>query len=93
MGSLGRGAIAGMVLLAFPIVGGSVAQTVTQESSFEACLAAIRKVASEHGAPPINIVETNDLRIVRFCSSDGSTLVTCSRPDRKMMVQTSSRKC
>ena len=55
--------------------------------SFEACLAAIRNVAVELRSTPVNIVETNDLRIVRFLTSDGSVLVTCSRPDGAMLLQ------
>ena len=55
--------------------------------SFEACLAAIRNVAVELRSTPVNIVETNDLRIVRFLTSDGSILETCSRPDGAMLLQ------
>ena len=55
--------------------------------SFEACLASIRTVAVELRSAPVNIVETNDLRIVRFLTSDGSVLVTCSRPDGAMLLQ------
>jgi hypothetical protein len=61
--------------------------------SFAACLAYIRGVASDLGTAPINIVETTDLRIVRFRTNDGSGtsfLVTCSRPDMKLTVNQSS---
>ncbi|WP_141728454.1 hypothetical protein [Devosia insulae] len=54
--------------------------------SFEACLAKIRSTAAQLGMAPINIAETNDLRMVRFPTSDGSVLITCSRPDGKMVV-------
>jgi hypothetical protein len=38
------------------------------------------------------VVETNILRIVRFNGSDGgSVLVTCSRPDQKMVITQSPR--
>jgi hypothetical protein len=62
------------------------AESTTKTMSFEACLEAIRSVASDLGVAPINIVETNDLRMVRFPTADGSVLVTCSRPDRKMVL-------
>jgi len=43
-------------------------------------------MADDLAIAPVNIVESNELRIVRFNTSDGSVLVTCSRPDRKMIV-------
>jgi len=72
--------------------GSEAAATSTSKSmSFEACMATIRKVASDLATAPINIVETNDVRIVRFLTVDGSVLVTCSRPDRKMVLTRSTR--
>jgi len=55
--------------------------------SFQDCISSIQKVASQLGAAPVNIVETNDLRMVRFVTGDGNVLVTCSRPDKKMVIQ------
>ncbi len=60
--------------------------------SFDSCLAVIRETASTLGVAPINIVETNILRIVRFPTNDGSgksILVTCSRPDNMMLINES----
>ena len=54
--------------------------------SFEQCLTMIRQVSGQRGVAPVNIVETNAVRMVRFPTADGSVLVTCSRPDRKMVV-------
>jgi hypothetical protein len=62
-------------------------RTERRPMSFEACLASIRSVATELRSAPINVVETTDLRIVRFMTSDGSVLVTCSRPDGAMLIQ------
>jgi len=58
----------------------------TRSISFEECLALIRQMATEFAVAPVNIVETNDLRIVRFLTVDGSVLVTCSRLDQVMVV-------
>jgi hypothetical protein len=84
-------------LIVPPLMMGSVAaqvtDTVTQSISFEACLASIQRVAGQHDAPPINIVETSELRMVRFCSADGSVLVTCSRLDQKMVMTKSGKRC
>ncbi len=60
--------------------------STTKTMSFENCLQVIRSTAADLGVAPINIVETNDLRMVRFPTVDGSVLVTCSRPDRKMVL-------
>ena len=62
------------------------AESTTKTMSFENCLQVIRSTAVDLGVAPINIVETNDLRMVRFPTADGSVLVTCSRPDRKMVL-------
>jgi len=61
-------------------------QSDTTSMSFEDCLNRIRTISGRFGIAPVNIVETNDLRVVRFLTSDGTVLVTCSRPDRKMVV-------
>ena len=67
-------------------VSSASAQTQTRSMSFEECLATIRQVASDLAVAPVNIVETNILRIVRFVTSDGSVLVSCSQPDNKMVI-------
>ena len=56
--------------------------------TFDKCLKAIRSVATDLAVAPINIIETNQLRIVRFPTNDGSgksILVTCSKPDKKCL--------
>ena len=59
---------------------------------FEQCLAEIARIATKFGMAPTNIVETTALRMVRFPTSDGSVLVTCSRDDSKMVLTKSDRK-
>lgn len=54
--------------------------------SFEECLLVIQRTTTELGVAPINVAETTDIRMVRVPKSDGSVLVTCSRPDRKMIL-------
>lgn len=72
--------------LATPGFALSEPKSQTQSMSFEGCLLVIRNTAGELGVAPVNIVETSDLRIVRFPTADGSVLVTCSRPDQKMVI-------
>jgi len=76
--------LAGVVFSAAPGWGQGRSETRTMD--FDACLATIRGMASRFAQAPVNLVETGDLRIVRFIADDGSVLVTCSRLDRKMVV-------
>ncbi|MEP2781444.1 MAG: hypothetical protein ABJL33_15430 [Hyphomicrobiales bacterium] len=61
----------------------------TQTMRFTSCLKYIQDVAEELNFTPENIVETSDARIVRFPTNDGSglsILITCSKPDKKLIV-------
>ncbi len=66
--------------------------TVTKPMGFQECLATIRGAATDMATAPINIVETANLRIVRFNTSDGSVLITCNGPERKMVMIRSPHK-
>lgn len=61
-------------------------QSTSKSMSFSNCLKVIRNTSQQLGIAPRNIVETNDLRMVKFVTSNGEVLVTCSRPDRKMVL-------
>ena len=61
-------------------------ETTTERMSFEDCQKAITTAAFDLRVDPINIVDMNDLRMVRFPIADGSVLVACSLPERKMVV-------
>ena len=76
-----------LAILLSSLVLPALAQKSTSKSmSFEDCLRVIQNTATQLGVAPINIVETKDMRMVRFLSDDGSVLVTCSRPDRKIIT-------
>lgn len=75
-----------LILSAAPIAAAAQTETV-KTMSFESCISNIQTISGQLGIVPVNIVETNDLRIVRFVTSDGNVLVTCSRPDRKMLLR------
>lgn len=64
-------------------------QSTSASMGFDDCIRLIQRTAGQLGVAPLNISETPDLRIVRFGTSDGSVLVTCSRPDRKMVTTVS----
>lgn len=65
---------------------GFAVESTSKTMSFEACIATIQRVAGDLGVVPINIVETGILRMVRFPTDDGSVLITCSKPDRKLVI-------
>lgn len=48
----------------------------------------IRDTSAQLGVA-INIAETSELRMVKFLTADASVLVTCSNPDRKMVMTVS----
>lgn len=63
------------------------------EMEFGKCLGFLAEAGGVSGQAPINIVETNIVRMVRLPASDGSILLTCSRPDQKLVVTLSSSRC
>lgn len=65
-------------------------QSSSEDMSFEDCLLIIRRTSEQLGVSHKKIVETDELRIVRYETSDGSVLVTCSRPDGKMVLTVSN---
>lgn len=85
--------LAGAALLAG--CGYAHAQLPSTERSvdFEVCLKFIRDTAQSERQAPTNIVETADMRVVRFRDpSGGSILVTCSRLDQKLTITKSPRR-
>lgn len=73
--------------------GGASAETIKKTMGFDQCLATIRSVATQSGVAPVNIVETDGIRVVRIPAPDGSLLVTCSRALGMMTLQPSTKKC
>ncbi len=68
----------------------ALAQESTSKSMpFDQCLLVIQRTATQLGVAPINVVETTAVRMVKFPTADGSVLVTCSRPDQKMVMTVS----
>ena len=64
----------------------------TERMSFERCNEVIQRMAEQIGLAPINLVDTSVLRMVRFPTNDGSgesILITCSKPDRKLVISKS----
>lgn len=65
-----------------------------ERMDYASCLAQISNVATKLGVAPVNIVETDSLRMVRFMTNDGSgqsVLITCTRVggDERMVMNLS----
>lgn len=76
-----------LVILVSGIAGSADSQSVSM--SFEACLAAKERTIASLGVNPrdiIPIVNTNVMTMTRVCTADGSVLITCSKPDSKMVI-------
>jgi len=54
--------------------------------AFDKCLGIIRYMGVQTGVAPVNIVKTQSMRMARFDTESGSVLITCSRPDQKMVI-------
>jgi F0F1-type ATP synthase assembly protein I len=67
-------------------------ESSSKSMSFERCISTIQDMSGQLGVAPNNIVETDVMRMVRFRASDGSVLVTCSRPDQRMVITRSPNR-
>lgn len=71
-------------------------ETTTKELDFDSCIALQNQFASDLTSSGnykvVNIVDTDILSIKRMCTNDGSVLVTCSKPDNKMVLTKSPHK-
>lgn len=65
------------------------ARSQSRSMSFEQCLTLIDGVSADIGEQPLTIAATSDLMMVKWFTDDGAVLVTCSRPDEKMVYTVS----
>lgn len=86
---LARCCVAVAVLLALNV---AHSRTYSRGVPYPACLQFIADTAERLKQAPINIVETSEIRVVRFRTADGSILMTCSRPDEKLTMTESAKR-
>lgn len=72
--------------------GDGVAASSSQSMTFDACTKRVQEMGTQLGTAGDNLVETSIMRMVRFPTVDGSVLITCSKPDRKMVITRSARR-
>jgi hypothetical protein len=74
----------------------AAANSQTMTLSFEECIARRDAVITQLGINPrdiIPVVNTNIMTMTKLCTADGSLIVTCSKPDRKMVLTQSTSSC
>lgn len=76
--------IAAICLLAQPSI--AEVNSSSEAMEFDTCIKTIQAVSAQLGIAPDNIVETPSLRIVKFYTSDGSVMISCSKLDRKRVI-------
>ena len=85
-----------LMSLVFPTSSFAAASSQTMSMSFQECIAKREAVITQLGVNPrdiIPVVNTNVMTMTKLCTVDGSIIVTCSKPDRKMVVTTSTNSC
>ena len=85
--------ISGCAALIFSSAAFAAADSKSMSMSFEKCQAVQRSTIAQLGVPAsdvISVVNTNALTITRILTSDGSILISCSAPDQKMVITTST---
>lgn len=87
--------IAGALALSAP-ANAAVVDTTSVSVSFDECIARRELVIAKLNVNPrdiVPIVNTGILTMTRVCTSDGSVLVSCSKPDSKMVITQSTNGC
>lgn len=76
---------------------GSGANTETRSMDYLTCVSQQRAYANQYRAAGASVYDVNlgtsSGKAIRICGGDGSVLVTCSSPDRKMIIHKSSYRC
>ncbi|MFG0466586.1 hypothetical protein ACF8LF_18420 [Pseudomonas putida] len=86
--------IAGCAALIFSGTAFAAADSKSMSMSFERCQAVQQSTIAQLGVPAsdvISVVNTKALTITRVLTSDGSILISCSAPDQKMVITTSTK--
>jgi hypothetical protein len=64
----------------------------SRSMSFDNCIKVLDETGRRLDAEPIDVLSTNDVRIAQFGTNDSSVLITCSRPDSKMITMRGDRR-
>lgn len=88
--------IAGLLFAAAS--GGVMAEASSQSvrATFDECLATQSRVVAQLNVSPsdiVHIVNTSQMTMTRICTVDGSVLISCSKPDEKMVITKSDKSC
>ena len=86
------------VLYCVSIFGATLANAESQKipMSYTECLTRKEVVVSQLGVRArdiIPIVNSNIMSVTKYCTIDGSLILTCSKPDNAMIIVSSANKC
>lgn len=82
------------IALSSPALGAANSESMTL--AFEECIARREAVITQLGISASNIipiVNTSVMTMTKLCTADGSLIVTCSKPDNKMVLTQSTNHC
>jgi hypothetical protein len=61
-------------------------QPRSEHMPFEDCLKVIQRTGQELRSAPVTVMDSADIRMVRFPTASGSVLVTCSWQDQRLVI-------
>ena len=62
-------------------------ESTSEAMDFDTCIKSIQLLSAKLWIAPTNIVETTQLRIVKFYTSDEAVTISCSKPDRQRVLE------
>lgn len=83
-------------MVAISTAANAEASSQSINATFEQCQATLEGVISDLAVPRSevrSIVDTSIMSVTRICVVEGSILISCSRPDEKMVITQSSKYC
>lgn len=87
---------AGLLVAAASGVAMAEASSQSVRATFDECLATQSRVIAQLNVSPsdiVHIVNTSQMTMTRVCTVDGSVLISCSKPDEKMVITKSDKSC
>lgn len=66
---------------------GNNVESHSQQMDFSSCISLQKQTADFLGGQTVlHLVNTSDLSVVKYCTTNGAVLITCSKPDEKMVT-------
>lgn len=88
--------LVGMLATGLSLAAHGEATSQSHRATFDECLATQAKVVAQLNVAPSRIkpiVNTSVMTMTRICVDDGSVIISCSKPDEKMVITQSDKGC